>query len=89
MDGRDDEIKYKRLFRAVLMQAAKDAFILHGSSLSTINDKKSASMFLKGGEDLQIVCDIACVDERKITNIMKNLSKNNNTNFLRIKNEIC
>lgn len=85
MDEWNDKINWSTLFRAVIRQAAKDAFILHNVSKK---NKKEAFEFLTGGMDLEFVCDICGADYDKITYLMKNLSKNNNINYIKIENEI-
>lgn len=88
MDGQDAELDFSLLFKSVIKQAAKDAFLLHGSSLSTKKDKQNALKFLKGGRDLELACDIANVSYDKIIYWMRHLSDNNNLNYKQIEKEI-
>lgn len=80
MDWETDELGWKLLFKAVLMRAARDAFLSNVSQ----KDKQNALEFLTGGRDLDLACDIAGVDVEDIKYYMKNLSPNNNTNYKRI-----
>ena len=85
MDTKDDElINWALLFRAVILQAARDAFLLNVSK----KDKETALEFLQGGRDLELACEIAQVNYDKIRFWMKNISENNNLNFYRIKGEV-
>lgn len=84
MDRTINEIKLMLLFRAVLKQAAKDAFILKTSK----KNKKESLEFLKGGKDLEFVCDVADVDYDDLVDEMKNLSDVNNKNYEKILNKL-
>lgn len=85
MDEEYDEINLTALFKAVVKQAARDAFLAQNISNKNKND---ALDFLMGGMDLELVCDLADVDYQKICEVMKNPSKNNNENYIKIENEI-
>lgn len=84
MDEQNYQLNFELLFRAVLKQAAKDAFILQTSK----KNKKEAFNFLKGGRDLELICDAANVSYEAIVMEMKNLSDTNNKNYKKILNKI-
>lgn len=86
MDGESYELNWQLLFRAVIAQAAKDAF--RYSSSTTRKNKDDALKFLNGGKDLELACDIADVNYNRIIYWMKNISKNNNLNYKRILGEV-
>lgn len=78
MEREDEEVKYCLLFRAVIRQAARDAFL---KAHPYWRDR--ARVFLSGGADLDFVCDIAYVDAAKIKRLMKSLSADDKQNFKR------
>lgn len=72
MDDFDvDEMKIALLFRAVIRQAAKDAFGISSTSAPTRFEKDKARLFLSGNKDLKTVCEIAEVNRKEIVDIMK------------------
>ena len=87
--GREDidEIeyeKYRKLFKAVLAQAAHDAFINRKTTKEAKLNRDRARCFLSGGADLRQVCDIAEVSYARIVEVMGKISKSNNFNYKRL-----
>lgn len=76
---KDEFFKYKILFRYVLMQAARDAF-LNGTIKLTRTDRDRALDFFKGGNDLRMVCDIAEVSYGYLVDQLRK-SKTNNEKY--------
>lgn len=76
------------LYRAVIKQAAKDAFLLNSQRKYILKERDRALEFLKGGKDLEFACDVAKVSYQAIVRQMENLSSNNNENYKRIILEI-
>ena len=76
---KDEYFKYKILFRYVLVQAARDAF-LKGSIKLSRTERDRAIDFFKGGNDLRMVCDIAEVSYGHLLDQIRK-SKTNNEKY--------
>ena len=64
-DALDDYIQIYRircLFRAVLVKAAKDAFLIKKRNLKTIKYQKDALSFFENEADLKMICQMAGVE---------------------------
>lgn len=69
--------RIRRLFRAVLMQAAKDAYMTKSKRPSKIKERDEALNFFKNMPDLKIICSLAGADFEGIWAITnKNIGKN-------------
>ena len=62
----DEYKKIRKLFKAVLAQAANDAFLNNGKTKYERLMKSYALVFFEGGEDLREVCDLADVSYARI-----------------------
>lgn len=76
---------FERVYRAVIAQAAKDAFLLRPTKKIQQINKWRAELFLKGGSDLRFVCDVAEVSYHRIVDLMQHPEKSNNLNYQKIK----
>ncbi len=74
------------LFKAVLLQAAQDAFLIRSptSGGAAIN-RGSALCFLSGGEDWSVVCDFAGVDYTAVCKIVHCPETSPNEKYRKIK----
>lgn len=74
------DIAEMRLFKAVLIQAARDAYIKqHKSNMA------SALHFFRGGRDLQDVCDMSGADYERVLCIANNTDMTSNEKYILIK----
>lgn len=69
-----------KLYRAVLLRAAKDAYLCKNRL-----NKEAAVYFFWGGEDLSTVCDFAGADYEGILKIVRNPEFTSCQKYLRIK----
>lgn len=76
---------FKRVYKAVIAQAARDAFLLKPTKKEQEIEKWRAKLFLSGGSDLRFVCDVAEVSYFRIVELMQHPEKSNNLNYQRIK----
>lgn len=67
----DEFLRYRKLFMAVLAQAVHDAFIYVPKTKRGRLYRDYAINFLKGGEGLRAVCELAEVSYDRIVNSMK------------------
>ena len=74
MDWQVDELRIASLFRAVIRQAAKDAFGI--SPTATEHDKIKSSIFLNGNKDLKTICEMADIEPKKIVEIIRSDGEN-------------
>lgn len=74
------------LFKAVLLQAAQDAFLIRSptSGQSRLN-RESALCFLSGGEDLSTVCDFAGVDYAAVRRIAADSETSSSNKYMKVK----
>lgn len=80
----EDFLAYRKLFRAVLAQAVHDAFIYVPKTKRGRFDRDYAINFLKGGEGLKDVCEIAEVSYDRIVNAMKTLTDGGKVDYKKI-----
>lgn len=74
------------LFKAVLRQAAQDAFLVRSlTSGKAVLNRESALCFFQGGEDLSMVCDLADVDYEGILKIVRNPETSPNEKYRKIR----
>lgn len=86
MDHTVDEMKFACLFRAVIRQAAKDAFGVSSTATNKDFYKEQARIFLSGSKDLRSICELAEINQNDIINIMKSLNDSDFMNYKRIEN---
>ena len=69
--------RIRRLFRAVLVLAAKDAYMTRSKRPSKIKERDEALSFFKNMSDLKIICGLAGADFEAIWAITsKDIGKN-------------
>lgn len=83
--------RIRRLFRAVLVRAAKDAYLMKGLRLSRVKKRDEALNFFKDAWDLKIICSLADVDFNEVwkianENMVKNKEKYNKIIICILKN---
>ena len=54
--------RIRRLFRAVLAQAARDAYVMTPRNIRHFKMRREALLFFEGGMDLKIICILADAD---------------------------
>ena len=72
-----DILKIRHLFKSVLVMAGRDAFLLSAEGKLNKRHKQDALNFLKGGDDLKMVCELADVDDQQIVALMTQKVNNN------------
>lgn len=80
----DEFLCYRKLFRAVLAQAVHDAFIYVPKTKRGRFDRDYAINFLKGGEGLRDVCELAEVSYDRIVNAMKEFMRDGKVDHKKI-----
>lgn len=74
------------LFKAVLRQAAQDAFLARSpTSGKAVLNRESALCFFQGGEDLSMICDFAGVEYGAIRRIVQKTDISPSQKYLKIK----
>ena len=63
--------RIRRLFRAVLAQAAKDAYLMNTKKVRPVKMRQEALHFFEGGIDLKIVCALADADIEEIMRVVR------------------
>jgi hypothetical protein len=63
--------RVRRLFRAVLVQAARDAYVMTPRSIRHVKMRRDALHFFEGGIDLKIICILADADFEEILRVVR------------------
>lgn len=75
-----EDIAEMRLFKAVLIQAARDAYIKQHKL-----NRASALHFFRGGRDLHDVCDMSGADYERVLHIANDADMTSNEKYRLIK----
>lgn len=76
--------RIRRLFRAVLFQAAKDAYKFKPKSVRQRKRRKEALCFFKNAEDLSTICDLAGAPYRDIWQVTHCVTLGNQKKYNKI-----